>query len=188
MTTDRVPARSWYSEPTPSTVQGWKVPCCRGCYNDLSRVESNLVISLRPCIKPGDMAEWPVGRISYSDLHQITEKFGRGSEYRLANRYVEAPYGLRTFIGHPDEIREKFDGEQLFDLGPGFQVKCVRNAENPGDAAYWFLLWDTICLKVFISFESVLLELEPRFSRLKAFTLDDILQKRQFRAAAAHLR
>ena len=188
MTKDRVPARSWYSEPAPSTVQRWKVPCCRGCYNDLSRVESNLVIRLRLCIKPGDMAEWPVGRISYSDLRQITEKFGRGCEYRLANRYVEAPYGLRTFIGHLDEIRVEFDGEQRFDLGPGFQIKCVRNAENPGDAAYWFLLWDTICLKVFISFESVLLELEPRFSRLKALTLDDILQKRQFRAAAAHLR
>jgi TonB family protein len=203
------------------------VPCCRGCYNDLSRVESDLVIRLGVCINPytdeaggvasaaqpalgldagnlpekersrrdrlrakvgaelmaygevaettrlipglvlhpGNVSESPVVAMLYSDLSKIAEKFGRGCEYKLRNRYVEAPYGLRTFIGHPDEIRTEFDGEQLFDLGPGFKVKCVRHAENPEDVAYWVLLWDTVCLKVFISFESVLMELEPKFSR-----------------------
>jgi TonB family protein len=203
------------------------VPCCRGCYNDLSRVESDLLIRLGLCMNPytdaparvastarpalgldagnlpekeksrrdwsrakvragpmangevaetpglipglvlhpGNVSESPVVPIPYSDLSKIAEKFGRGCEYKLRNRYVEPPYGLRTFIGHPDEIRAEFDGEQLFDLGPGFKVKCVRHAENPGDVAYWFLLWDTVCLKVLISFESVLIELEPKFPR-----------------------
>jgi hypothetical protein len=103
-------------------------------------------------LHPGNVSESPVLSIPYSDLSKIAEKFGRGCEYKLRNRYVEPPYGLRTFIGHPDEIRAEFDGEQLFDLGPGFKVKCVRHAENPGDVAYWFLLWDTVCLKVLISF------------------------------------
>lgn len=187
MTADRLPARSWYSQPTPSTVQRWKVPCCRGCYDDLSRVESDLVIRLRLRIKPGNMSESPVVPIPYPDLSKVAEKYGKGCEYKLRNRYVEPPYGLRTFIGHPDEIRAEFDGEQLFDLGPGFKIKCVRHADNPCDVAYWFLLWDTVCLKVFIAFESVLTELEPNFSRLKALTLDDILQKRQLRVAAGHL-
>jgi TonB family protein len=113
-------------------------------------------------LHPGNVSESPV---PYSELSKIAEKFGRGCEYQLMNRYVEPPYGLRTFIGHSDEIGAEFDGEQLFELGPGFKVKCVRNAENPGDVAYWFLLWDTVCLKAFISLESVLNELEPKFSR-----------------------
>jgi len=203
------------------------VPCCRACHNDLSRVESDLLIRLglsinlntdeavgvgsaaRPTLgldagnlpekensrrdRPGakvsadlmayaEVAETPglipglvlppdnvsesqVVPIPYSDLSKIAEKFGRACEYKLRNRYVEPPYGLRTFIGHPDEIRPEFDGEQLFDLGPGFKVKCVRHAENPGDVAYWFWLWETVCLKIFISVESVLLALEPQFPR-----------------------
>src|SRR3974377_1918167 len=52
MITDCVPARSWYSKPTPSTVQGWQAPSCRGCYNDLSRLESDLLIRLGLCIDP----------------------------------------------------------------------------------------------------------------------------------------
>jgi TonB family protein len=203
------------------------VPCCRGCTEDLSLVESDLLIRLGLCINPythevagvastarpargldvgnlpkkedgrrdrlrakvradlmaygevaetpglvsglvldpGNVSESPVVGIPYSDLSKIAEKFGRGCEYKLRNRYVEPPYGLRTFIGHPDELRAEFEGEQLFDLGPGFKIKCVRHAENPGDVAYWFLLWDTACLKVLIAFESVLVELEPKFSR-----------------------
>ncbi len=125
--------------------------------------------------------------IPESDLSKLAERLGRACEYKLMNRYVETPYGLRTFIGQPDEIRAAFDTEQLFDLGPGFKVKCVRNAENPGDVAYWFLLWDTICLKVFITFESVLAELEPKFSGLKALTRDSIAPKRQLRASAGSL-
>jgi len=125
--------------------------------------------------------------IPYSDLSSIAEKFSRGCEYKLMNRYVESPYGLRTFIGHPEEIRAECDGEQVFDLAPGFKVKCVRNAENPGDVAYWFLLWDTICLKVFITFESVLAELEPKFCRLEALRRDDILQKGQLLASAGRV-
>jgi TonB family protein len=116
-------------------------------------------------VHPGNGSESPVVPIPYSDLFEIAEKFGRACEYKLRNRYVEPPYGLRTFIGHRDEIRAEFDGEQLFDWGREFKVKCVRNDENPGDVAYWFLLWETLCLKVVISFESVLLELEPKFSR-----------------------
>jgi hypothetical protein len=116
-------------------------------------------------LHPHNGSESAVVPIPYSDLSKIAEKFGRACEYKLRNRYVEPPYGLRTFIGHPDEIRAEFDGEQLFDLGPGFKVKCVRHAENPADVAYWFLLWDTVCLKVVISFESVLIELEPKFPR-----------------------
>ena len=227
MTTAPVPPQSWYSNLTPSTVQRWKVPCCRRCHNDLNRIESDLRVRLglsinpntdeaagvastaRPTLgldvgnlpekekgrrdriranaradlmaygevvetpglipglvpHPANVSESPVLPMLYPDLTKIGGNFGRGCEYQLLNRYVEPPYGLRTFINHPDEIRAEFDGEQLFDLGPGFKVKCVRNAENPGDVAYWFLLWDTICLKVFITFESVLIELEPKFSR-----------------------
>ena len=150
------------------------MPCCRGCNDDLSRVEGGLRIRLRRCINPptdepagvtptARLA--PLATIPNSDLSKIAEKFGRGCEYKLRNRYVEPPYGLRTFIGHPDEIRAEFDGEQQFDLGPGFKVKFLRNDENPGDVAYWFLLWETVCLKIFISVESVLLELEPQFPR-----------------------
>jgi len=197
------------------------VPCCRGCYNDLSRVKSDLLVQrglrinpytdepagvastvrpalgldagtlpikeLRPTVRadlmaygevaealglipglvlhPSNGSESPVVPIPNSNLSKIAEKLGRACEYALMNRYVEPPYGLRAFISHPDEIRTEFDGEQLFDLGPGFKVKCVRHAENPRDVAYWFLLWDTVCLKVFIAFESVLIELEPKFSR-----------------------
>jgi TonB family protein len=115
-------------------------------------------------LDPGNVSESPVVP-PYSDLFKIADKFGRGCEYRLKNRYVEPPYGLRTFISHLDEMRAVFNGEQLFDFGSGFKIKCVRNAENPGDVAYWFLLWETVCLKTFISLESVLSELEPRVSR-----------------------
>jgi len=133
------------------------------------------------------MSQSPVVPTPYSDLSKIAEKFGKSCEYKFMKRYVEPPYGCRTFIGYPDEIKVELNGEQLLDLGPGFKVKYVRNAENPRDVAYWFLLWDTVCLKLFIALESVLAELEPRFSRLKALTLDEILQKPELRAAAGHL-
>jgi hypothetical protein len=72
-------------------------------------------------LHPGNVFGSPVVPIRYSGLSKIANKFGRRCEYRLRNRYVEPPYGLRSFIGHRDEIRAEFDGEQLFDLGPRVQ-------------------------------------------------------------------
>jgi hypothetical protein len=88
--------------------------------------ENALLISLSRFIRPGNTSESRADPIPPCDLFKIAEKLERACEYKLMNRYVELPYGLRTFIGHPDEIRLAFDGEQLFDLGPGFKVKCVR--------------------------------------------------------------
>ena len=119
--------------------------------------------------------------IPFSALSIVAEKFARACEYKLMAKYVEPPYGLRTFISHPDEMRAEYGGEQRFELGPGFKVKYVRNPESTQEAVFWFLLWDSLCFKVFIALEAALIQLEPTFSRPKGLTRDDMVEKRNFR-------
>jgi hypothetical protein len=71
-------------------------------------------------------------------------------------------------------------GEGQFDLGPGFKVKCVFSLENSSNIAYWILLWGTLCLSVLITHEDALRRAEPRFSKPKGLTRDDVVRMRKF--------
>jgi hypothetical protein len=125
--------------------------------------------------------------IAYSDLSRIAEKLARGFEYKRATRYIESPYGIRTFVPHPNEfisgpsrMTSEITGEGQFDLGPGFRVKLVFSIENPSHLTYWILLWGTLCLSALITHEEALSSAESRFSKPKGLTRDDISRMRKF--------
>jgi hypothetical protein len=126
--------------------------------------------------------------IAYSDISRIAEKMARGFEYKRSGRFVEPPYGLRTFIGDPSSfisdpsklLSEIYGEEGQFDLGPRFKIKYVFSPEHPANIGYWFPLWGILCLSVLITRDDMLRAAEPRFSRPKGLTREDIERKRKF--------
>jgi len=126
--------------------------------------------------------------IAYADLSRIAEKMARGFEYKRSGRFVEPPYSLRTFIGDPSgfttdssKLLSEISGEECqFDLGPGFKIKYVFSPEHPSNIGYWFLLWGTFCLSVLITREDALRASDPRFSKPKGLTREDIVRNRKF--------
>lgn len=142
-----------------------------------------------PGLRPAD-GSLPGGLalpIAYSDLSHIAEKLARGFEYKRAERYVESPYGIRTFvplpsafISGPGKMMSEITGEGQFDLGPGFKVKHVFSLENPSNVAYWILLWGTLCLSALITREEALNSAESRFSKPRGLTREDIVRLRKF--------
>lgn len=126
--------------------------------------------------------------IAYADLSLIAEKMARGCEYRRARRYVELPYGLRTFIGDPAafssapaKLLSEVGGEEVrFDLGPGFKVTYVFSPQHPSNVAYWFLLWGTLCLSVLVTREETLKAAEPAFQRPPGLSHEDLVRRRKF--------
>jgi hypothetical protein len=135
----------------------------------------------------GDTPEALALPIAHADLSIIAEKLARGFEYKRAGRYIESPYGIRTFIPHPSKfvtdpsrMMSTITGEDQFDLGPGFKVKYVFMLENPSILTYWMLLWGRLCLSALIVHEEALRLAEPRFSKPKGLTREDIVRMRTF--------
>jgi hypothetical protein len=137
----------------------------------------------------GDTPEALALPIAHSDLSLIAEKLARGFEYKRAGRYIESPYGIRTFIPHPSKfvtdpsrMMSRITGKGQFDLGPGFRVKYVFSLENSLNIAYWILLWGRLCLSALIVDEEALRLAEPSFSKPKGLTREDIARMRKYSA------
>jgi hypothetical protein len=54
LTWDHVFPLSWYPNTTPSNLEKWKVPACKKCNKDYSKIEEDLLIRLGLCIDPND--------------------------------------------------------------------------------------------------------------------------------------
>jgi hypothetical protein len=108
----------------------------------------------------GQPSEWAIP-IPWAGLSIIAEKIARGCEYALMRRYVEPPYGIRTFSKNSAAMPEKFVsfGESL-DLGPGCRVMRVFAAEDPNVVSYWILIWRTLCFEVLIDLEAELQKIQ----------------------------
>jgi len=150
---------------------------------------SDVAEAMIPGLGPpdGDTSEALALPIAHSDLSLMAEKLARGFEYKRAARYIESPYGIRTFVPHPSEfasapsrMMSRITGEGQFDLGPGFKVKYVFAHENPSILTYWVLLWGRLCLSALIVHEEALRLAEPRFSKPKGLTREDIVRMHKF--------
>jgi len=88
----------------------------------------------------------------------VAEKVVRGCEYKLADRYVEPPYGMRTyFVEQTPEIIALFADGQHMHLGPGFQfTRRAAEADDPKVVLYRMLIWGTFAFQVAIDLESAL--------------------------------
>ena len=105
--------------------------------------------------------------IPWAGLSIIAEKMARGCEYKLKKRYVELPYGIRTFIADPRVRSPLFShpSAKLIDLGPGCKVTRVFATEDRNVVRYQILVWGTLCFRVNIDLEDELRRAEPTFSR-----------------------
>jgi hypothetical protein len=105
--------------------------------------------------------------IPWAGLSIIAEKIGRGCEHKLENRYVDAPYSVRTTVTDPDFVSPVFLSQRrVIDFGPGCQVIRVFATEDPCIVRYRILVWGTLCFHVLIDREKYFTQdLDPQMQR-----------------------
>jgi len=87
--------------------------------------------------------------IPWAALIIIAEKIACGCEYKLKDRYVELPYGIRTFITNPNVVNSLFASfGRLIDFGPGCQVMRIFVTEDPKRVRYRIAVWG-LCVFTF---------------------------------------
>jgi hypothetical protein len=122
---------------------------------------------------PDDSIEWSVP-IPWAALSIITEKIVRGCEYKIEGRFVEKPYGIRTFVGSTPELPEPFSSfAKLLDFGPGCQIHRVFAAEDPNVVLYWISIWGSLSLEARVDLEDELKRLDEKRAPLGGFSPDD---------------
>jgi hypothetical protein len=106
--------------------------------------------------------------VPWAGLSIIADKIARGCEYKYKDRkrFVEPPYGIRTFVCDTDLIPEPFaSASKLIDFGPGCKIRRVFFTEDPNVVWYWISIWNTLWLHVRIEHEDELLKTEPHFRK-----------------------
>jgi hypothetical protein len=101
----------------------------------------------------GTPVTWSIP-IPWAGLAIITEKIIRGCEYKLGRRFLEAPYGIRTWISERHDVPEPYASKsQVFDFGPGCSVRRLFATEDPNIALYWITVWNALHLGAKIDLE-----------------------------------
>jgi len=111
-----------------------------------------------PGLGPQDRqsAQWAIP-IPWAGLSIIAEKIARGCEYKLRDRFIENPYGIRTFVSGSDFMPLPLAlHAETFNFGPGCIVRRVFGAEDPGVVRYGISVWNSLHLHVSIDLEDVL--------------------------------
>ena len=120
-----------------------------------------------PGLGPRESAEWSIP-IPWASLSIIAEKIVRGCEYNIKGRYLELPYGIRTFVDGSNVLPEPYASyAKGFDLGPGCTVRRLFAAEDPNVVLYWISVWGTLHLGACIALEDDLAKLDQRSSRVE---------------------
>ena len=110
-------------------------------------------------------SEWAIG-IPWAGLSIIAEKIARGCEYKLKNRFIAPPYGLRTYVEESDVVPEPLASAiRVFDFGPGCKIQRLFATEDHNVVLYWITLWRSLCLHVRIDLEVELLKVDQRSRR-----------------------
>ncbi|MBN1569637.1 MAG: hypothetical protein JXA73_17465 [Acidobacteria bacterium] len=129
-----------------------------------------------PGLGPSDAeSPWSLP-IPWAGLSIIIEKIVRGCEYRLRQRYIELPYGIRTFVDQPyDVLREPYESATTtIDFGPGCRIKRVFAREDPDVVLYWIIIWGTLYSHARIDLESELIVAEKLFGRSEGISPSDL--------------
>ena len=112
-------------------------------------------------------AQWAI-TIPWAGLSIVAEKIVRGCEYKLKNRIVEPPYGIRTFVSESAIVAEPYASfAKSFDFGPGCNVRRLFATENPNVGLYWISIWGSLHFNARIDLEDELRFLDQRSSRVE---------------------
>jgi 5-methylcytosine-specific restriction endonuclease McrA len=110
-------------------------------------------------------SDWAIG-IPWAALSIIAEKIARGCEYKLKERYIEPPYGLRTAVSESGMVPEELlPGITVFDLGPGCKIQRLFAMEDHNLVCYWITFWGTLNLKVVVDQETYLQTIDQTATR-----------------------
>jgi len=115
----------------------------------------------------GSESPWSLP-IPWAGLAIVAEKIVRGCEYKLKDRFVESPYGMRIFVSPSDFVPEPYAScSQVFEFGPGCSVRRLFAKEDRNIVLYWISIWDTLNLNVKIDLEGDLMKHDQRSSRVE---------------------
>lgn len=90
-------------------------------------------------------------------LITVVEKIARGLEFKIAGKYVEPPYVVRTyFIEHQanEQLADLFAKASEARIGPGFKVFRIAATDNPHIVIYRMIVWGTLIIHVCIDEET----------------------------------
>jgi predicted DNA binding CopG/RHH family protein len=145
-----------------------------------TKIRSELIPSADLVGKPGailgfeihgdQVPQWAIP-ISWAGLSIIAEKIVRGCEYKVKGRFIEDPYGIRTFIDDSDFVPEPYASHiERFDFGPGCNVRRLFATEDPNVVIYWISVWNTLHLHARVDLEDELRQRDQKSSRVKGIT------------------
>jgi hypothetical protein len=81
-------------------------------------------------------------------LQSVAKKIVRGCEFWLAGgRVVEPPYEIEIIFAHAADIQDSLRAFAPFGsvyLGPGFRVRRAGANDDPNEAMYEIVLWNTL--------------------------------------------
>jgi hypothetical protein len=115
----------------------------------------------------GQSGQWSIP-IPWAAFSIIAEKIVRGCEYKLKDRFVEPPYGIRTFVSESGIVPEPYASySKSYDFGPGCNVQRVFATEDPNVVLYWVTVWGTLYFTVRIDLEDDLCTLDQRSRKIE---------------------
>jgi hypothetical protein len=115
----------------------------------------------------GSESQWSIP-IPWAGLAIVAEKIVRGCEYKLKDRLVEPPYGMRIFVSPSDVVPEPYaSASQVFEFGPGCNVRRLFAREDPNVVLYWISVWNTLNFNIKIDLEDELMLTDRRSSRVQ---------------------
>lgn len=92
ITRDHVIARAWYPDGTLHNLPKWKVPACRACNNDYSKLEQDSLVRLAHCLDPNHPASQGIyerARRAIDPTTATTEKERRFRE-KARQRFLQS--------------------------------------------------------------------------------------------------
>ena len=122
----------------------------------------------------GAPVKWSIP-IPWAGLSIITEKIARGCEYKLRRRFLEAPYGIRTFVMETGEVPEAYAAKsEVFDFGSGYRIRRLFATEDPKIVLYWISIWNALHLNAIIDLEDDLKRRDSGRQRPEGLEPDDM--------------
>jgi hypothetical protein len=83
ITKDHVIGESWYTT-NAGDLEKWKVPACKPCNNELSRVEREILIRLALCLDPSEAAHLAIIEYAMRAIDPAAATNPRDAKHRLA--------------------------------------------------------------------------------------------------------
>jgi hypothetical protein len=122
ITKDHVIGESWYTS-NAGDLEKWKVPACKPCNNDLSRVEREILIRLALCLDPAEAAHLAIIEHAMRAIDPTTATNPRDAKHRMALR--QKIKREMIVVNRPDAPDVMPSFRENFDIGSrhAFQIR-----------------------------------------------------------------